>query len=246
MRGENQNKNQNFLFKKPLLKQNHRRKQRGMIQNRKPFPENNDPSTLNITNEKLWSMKNIQIALVVGFVLLIVDLILLFSLNTGLSGSLIIVLISVVLYAIALYFLLNPPYQKTIEKERTKQIEKPTIKVIEKKIEKPVIKIIEKPVERIKYIEKPIIKRVSAPVTIPVNKNPMKAYPYVASVKSKTIHATHTTAGRMIKPENREFAKDIKELTKKGYAKGHLNNNPRKTSAKKAKKKMTKKAARKK
>jgi hypothetical protein len=138
-----------------------------------------------------------------------------------------------VLYAIALYFLLNPPYQKTIEKERIKQIEKPTIKVVEKRVEKPV--------ERIKYIEKPVIKKVLTPVSIPVNKNPMKTYPYVASVKSKTIHATHTTAGRMIKPENREFAHDIKELTAKGYAVGNLRKKSTKASTKKTAKRPTKK-----
>jgi hypothetical protein len=191
-------------------------------QNKNPLQ--NNPSK-NISREKIWSLKNIRLALFIGFTLIILDLILIFLLNTSLSSSLIILLITVIIYAISLYFLLNPPYESIIQKEKVRKIEKPTIKVVEKIIEKPVKQIVEKPIEKIKYIEKPSIQKISKPILIPPKDDPMDKYPYVASTKSKKIHSTKTTAGRMIKPENREYSHKVTNLKKKGYTEGNLKPN---------------------
>ena len=212
------NNNPKPLLKKPLMRSSKPTQKPGTaIKNSKPFPENNDPTVISATSEKLWSLKNIQLALFIGFALLIIDLTLIYVLNANAVISLIILLITVVLYSISLYFLLNPPVQKTIEKERIKHVEKPTIKVVER----PITRIIEKPVETIKYIEKPVVKKIITP-PITVNNDPLKKYSYVASVKSKKIHSTQTTAGRMIRPENREFAHKIESLKKKGYTEGQI------------------------
>jgi hypothetical protein len=219
----------NKLLKDPIFKgQKPVKKTPQFIQNKKPFPENNDPSVSKITLEKIWSLKNIQIALFIGFILLIVDLVSIFLLNAKPQTTTIIILISVIIYAIVLYFLLNPPTQKIIEKERIKQIETPTLKIIEKPVEKQVVRIVEKPIERVRFIEKPFIQRVSTPISIPVRSDPMKKYSFVASTKAKKIHSTKTTAGRMIKPENRDFANKIEHLKKKGYTEGQIK--PRKSS----------------
>jgi len=211
------------VFKKPLMPSSKESKtQPPFIQNKKPYAENNDPSVKSITTEKLWSLKNIQLALFIGFALLIIDIVLFYALNTDMETSLIITLTSVVIYAIVLYFLLNPTRQKTIEKEKIKQIEKPTIKVVEKPV--------------VRTIEKPVVKKVASP-PITINNDPLKKYPYVASVKSKKIHHTSTTAGRMIRPENREFAHKLDKLKKKGYAEGQVD-----PKAKPVKKKAAKKA----
>ena len=173
--------------------------------------------------------KNIQLALFIGFALLVIDLILIYILNANAVISLTILLVTVIIYSISLYFLLNPPVQKTIEKEKIKHVEKPTIKVVEK----PIIKIIEKPTEKIKYIDRPVVKKITTP-PITINNDPLKKYSYVASTKSKKIHHTSTTAGRMIRPENREFAHKIDSLKKKGYTEGQLE--PKKTIKKVSKK----------
>jgi hypothetical protein len=207
----------NNLFSKPIYQSKKLTKNQPFIQNSKPYPENNNPSVKSISSEKIWNLKNIQIALFVGFLLLILDIILLYSLSADVELSLMIVLFSVIIYAITLYFLLNPPNQKTIEKERIKTIEKPTIKIVEK----PVIKTIEKPAEETRYIDKPVVKQIASPAII-INDDPLKKYPFVASIKSKKIHSTKTTAGRMIKPENREFAHKVSILKKKGYVEGQV------------------------
>lgn len=210
------------LFKDSLLPpEKLPKKEPFFVRNPKPFVENNDPSVSNITLEKIWNLKNIQIALFVGFILLLVDVIALFLTNASFQTSLIIILISVIIYAIVLYFLLNPPSQKTINRERIKQIEKPTIKIIERSVEKPVIRVVEKPIEKVKFIERPIIQKVSSPVPLQ-SEDLMKKYPFVASTRSKKIHSTLTTAGRMIKPENREFADKVEHLLKKGYSRGQI------------------------
>jgi hypothetical protein len=199
-----------------------------------------------ITLEKIWSLRNIQIALFIGFILLIIDVATLFLLNADIKTSLIIILLSVIIYAIVLYFLLNPPSQRTIEKDRVRQIETPTIKIIEKPIEKPIVKIVEKPIERIKYIEKPLLRQINRPISVPVRSDPMKDYSFVVSKKTGIIHPTDSTAGRMIKPENREFANEIKHLIAKGYTphvpKKTQKNKPKRTqSNKRSSNKHTKK-----
>ena len=208
--------------KNNLVKNSNKKQNKFFIQNNPGFPENSDPQVFKVTFEKVWNLKNIQIALFIGLLLLIVSIGILIITDADLKLSLIILLICVIIYAIVLYFLLNPQTQKTIEKDKVRNIERQTLKVIEKPVIKPVLKVIEKPKEIVKVIERPIIRKVSKPIIVPLEEDPMKNYPFVASKKSRKIHHTSSTAGRMIKPENREFAHKLTPLKKKGYTEGQL------------------------
>jgi hypothetical protein len=215
----------NKINKKPqeVNSKNSKEKQnKFFIQNKSSFPEDSNPQVSKVTLEKVWNLKNIQIALFIGFILLILSIGLLILTNANLQLALIILLICVIIYAIILYFLLNPQTQKTVEKDKIRNVERQTLKVVEKPIFKPILKVVEKPKEIIKIVERPVIRKVSRPITVPVNENLMENYPYVASTKSKKIHHTSSTAGRMIKPENREFAHKITNLKKKGYTEGQV------------------------
>lgn len=207
---------------KNVTNQPSKKQKQFFIQNKPSFPENANPQVSKVILEKVWNLKNIQIALFVGFSLLIINVILLILTNANVQLALIIILISIVIYSIILYSLLNPQTQKTVEKDKIRNIERQTIKVVEKPIIKPVLKIVEKPKETIKILEHPVIRKVSTPITIPINENPMENYSYVASAKTKKIHHTSSIAGRMIKPENREFAHKITVLKKKGYVEGQI------------------------
>jgi hypothetical protein len=183
-----------------------------------------------INERKVWQMKNIFIAfwLFVLFIVIAVVSVGLFPSMNDFTNRVILWTVLVIIYAIILFFLLEPgllrevnrkEYQ-TIEKQVT--VEKPVYQTIEKPVVKEVIKEVIKEVPVVKEVikEVPVVREVEKPVYYPVQKPKLDIprYDYIASVQTKKYHTNNCRLGKSIKRGYKEFSNNPADFTRKGYA----------------------------
>lgn len=148
-----------------------------------------------LIEKRILNLTYISLAffLAIIFFLIAGGIMLIFSLK--LVGSLITGVIAIIIYAIILFFLLEPRLLRIIERTKTEKIE----------VEKPIEKIVEKPVIKKVFVKRP--QKLSA----------MKRYKYVGSIKSKKFHKTTCRAGRMIDPKHRVFGNIAEHFKERGF-----------------------------
>ncbi len=119
----------------------------------------------------------------------------------------------VVIYAIILFFLLEPSKIREIERKETKTIEKEVLREIEKPVIKEVVKEVEKPVlkEVVREVEKPVYYQVKGPkLNIP-------KYDYVGSSLTHIYHKRDCRISKSIKKKYKEYNNDINFFKSKNY-----------------------------
>lgn len=138
-----------------------------------------------ITERKLWNIHYLFLAVILGIVAIAIELlsILLFDLDQ--NNALLLGVTIVVIYAITLFFLIEPKILREIKTRSIRTIE----------TEKPVYRTIERPVVR--EVEKPVIERVY--VTAPRKKLNIPRYNYLGSSETKTYHKHGCRFSKLIK-----------------------------------------------
>lgn len=161
--------------------------------NKNTKDKNKEEQKETIVEKRILNLTYISLAILIAiiFFLAVGGAMLIFSLT--LIPSLILATLAIVIYAIILFFLLEPRILRVIEKTRTEQIEKPILKTI----------------------EKPVIKKVF--VTKPAKISAMKRYSYVASKNTGVVHKTSCRSARMIKYKHRVFGNNLKAFEERGF-----------------------------
>ncbi|MFH1359168.1 MAG: hypothetical protein ABIH37_04725 [archaeon] len=175
-----------------------------------------------ITETKIWNQRNVFIAIFIGLALVIVStLSLIFFDLDGLEG-LVLFLIVIIIYAIVLFFLLEPKHLK--------QIKQPILKVVSRVVKEPgetVYKQVPYEVEKRIYVTpvketgKTVYKQVPYETEkriyiTPVVK-PEKKYKFYGSNKSLTYHKGTCRLGRLIKDSYKVGKNDDKFFKKNKY-----------------------------
>lgn len=189
----------------------------------------------NATERKTWGFTNIVLA----FVFLVI-----FSIGGYVAMSLLWVKTPVdvvtlwavlcIVYAIILYFLLEPKVIKEINKKETRTISKeivkeiPTVKEVVKEvpITKEIVKEVYKPVpvvqevvkEVVREVKVPVVKEVKVPVVVPRPKLDIPKYDFVASMLTKTYHKSNCRLSKSIKRKYKEYSNDEWDFKRKKYS----------------------------
>lgn len=182
-----------------------------------------------VQERRLWNLNNVLAAFIIGVVLVAIEFIAVPYIFEGdFKYSIMLALALLVIYAVILFFLLEPKVLRevkystiktvetpvlrevSVEKPVYKTIEKPVIRTVERIVERPVIRTIEKPVY--KTIEKPVIRtvtKVSKPIVRTVTKQVVKfkerpklnipRYDFTGSTETKTYHTRYCRLGKLIK-----------------------------------------------
>ena len=159
--------------------------------------KNSNPNQV-ITDERLWNEKNFFLALGIGVILIIGAVITLFYTELTFTQGLMILAGLTVLYAIILFFLLEPGILRRVHTSDVRTIE----------VEKPIIYYKKEPV----YVEKKVyVKEPKKPRT------PPKVYKFVASTETKMYHSNSSRLARLIKQKNRIYGDSPQEFAKAGY-----------------------------
>jgi hypothetical protein len=140
-----------------------------------------------LSEKYIWNMKNIFIAF--WFLIIFIAIALVSRLfKLDFNQNVLLWTCLVIVYAIILFFLLEPSKLKEIERKEVRTIEK----------EVPVVKEIEKPV-------------YYAP------KNESEEYKYVASMSTKVYHLSSCRLSKSIKKKYLESSNDVSIFEKKKY-----------------------------
>ena len=168
-----------------------------------------------VKEKKLWNMNYVKAAFVLGASAIILQFVIMTLFNLGPIGSWILAFILLLLYAISLYFLLEPkmlkevtqPILKTEKVVQTIPVEKP-VEVIRRVQSPPIIRTIEKPV----YVQKRIyIEKRRKKLNIP-------KYDYVGSSLTKTYHAKTCRLAKSIKRKYKINSNSLSFFKKRKYS----------------------------
>lgn len=176
--------------------------------------------TTEIREQRLWNKRYIGIAIITGLFIVLVGFAIITMFELELAYQLLTAWILTIIYAVLLFFWLEPAMLRTVQKVEVQTIER----TIEK--EKPVIKpyIVEKPVEKPVLIEKPVIKafKIDRPFYLQrIGKEERKVhrYKYCASKVTKTYHTNECRLAKIMKPSHREHSDSIEIFKAKKYKK---------------------------
>lgn len=163
-----------------------------------------------VQERRLWNLNNVLAAFLIGVVLVAIEFIAVpYLFQRDFKYSLMLALALLVIYAIILFFLLEPKVLREVKYSTIKTVETPILKEVS--VEKPVIrtveKIVEKPVERI--VEKPVYKTIEKPVIRTITKHVVRfkerpklnipRYDYTGSTQTKVYHTRYCRLGKLIK-----------------------------------------------
>lgn len=169
-----------------------------------------------VKEKKIWNLKNIFIAFWI-FVLFVA-----IGISTGFyvidfSFRVIVWASLSIIYAIILFFLLEPSKLKEINRKEVKTVEKEVVKEVVKTVEKPVIKEVVKEVPKI--VTQQVVKEVEKPVYYPVKgpKLDIPKYDYVASSLTQIYHKNGCRLAKSIKKKYKESTNNVSDFTRKKY-----------------------------
>ena len=179
-----------------------------------------------IQERRLWNLNNVLIAFVIGAILVTIEFVAVPILELQPTSGIILALVLLVIYAVILFFLLEPKVLREVkytnirtvetpvvrevpvDREVIRTVEKPVYKEVIKTVQSaPVIRTIEKPVYR--TIEKPVYRTIEKPVIRTVTRNVVKFkerpklniphYNFTGSTETKVYHTTNCRLGKLVK-----------------------------------------------
>lgn len=156
---------------------------------------------------------NAIIAVIVGFLLTFIAIIIIFGFNFGTNQIVIFILLIIAFYAIVLSFLFESKLVREIKHIITKTNERPPV-------EKETVKIVRKPI--VYEMEKPVIREVmqivDRPVFIKKEKLNIPKYDYLGSIETKNYHKKSCRLGKLIKKKYKILNNDPKYFIKRGFS----------------------------
>jgi len=173
--------------------------------------ENVEYSQPIVIERRLWNMNNVLIAFVIGVILIIATIFIIGYFDLTRSNGISFGVIIIVLYAVTLFFLLEPKILREIQQREIRTISTPIIK----EIEQPGVHTVEKPVERTVYVEKPIYK--DRFIEKPRRKLKIPKYEFIGSTETKTYHKRSCRLGKLIKRKFKESNNSESFFKRKGY-----------------------------
>lgn len=150
---------------------------------------------------RVWNENNVFVALLIGILVILAEMMIFLLVDFDVLQMSLIALIGLLIYALFLFFLLEPSRVREIRQTEIRTFEKPVEKEVIREVERPVEVIVEKPVMREVFIEKPVYRdRVR---TVYVEKARKKLnipkYKYVGSTQTRAYHLRTCRLGKLIK-----------------------------------------------
>ena len=207
-----------FLHKKPGSQM----MQKGDVQQaiQVEGPKSQEVSALSVYSEPvvvsekmIWNHNHIFIAFFVGILVIFGEVVSIYVLNLSTTGAIILGLSLLLVYGVALFFLLEPRILREVRRTEVRTLEKPVFKevIVEKPVIKEVIKEVEKPVVREVYVERPIyLESRRKKLVIP-------HYKFIASSLTKTYHTSNCRLGKSIKRKYKIHNNNMRFFIKKLY-----------------------------
>ena len=141
-----------------------------------------------VTEKRVWNNSYLFIAFIVGVLAIFVQFFAIRYFNLEYTESVFLAFSILIIYAIILFFLLEPRILREIQMTAINTVEKPIVET--RYLEKPAVvetKYIDRPVVQTRYVEKS--RRV---LNIP-------KYAYVGSSEAKVFHSRNCRLGKLIK-----------------------------------------------
>ena len=168
-----------------------------------------------VRERTLWNQGNVIWAISLGFIIILIEFLLVKLFNLELIPAISIGVVMIFIYAIILFFLLEPAILREIKTREVVTIEKPVIK----EIPRYVVHTVEKPIE--KYVDRPVEKYVDRPVPVyagsPKRKLNIPKYDYIASTESKTYHKKSCRLGKLIKKKYKLSSNNVSDFKRKKF-----------------------------
>jgi len=162
-----------------------------------------------VTEKRVWNNSYLFIAFIVGVLAIFVQFFAIRYFNLEYTESVFLAFSILIIYAIILFFLLEPRILREIQMTAINTVEKPIVET--RYVEKPAVvetKYIDRPVVETRYVEKPAVvetKYIDRPVveTRYVEKSRralnIPKYAYVGSSEAKVFHSRNCRLGKLIK-----------------------------------------------
>lgn len=168
-----------------------------------------------VRERRLWNMNNIIIAFIIGAVLIIVEFLSVPVFKFTPLNAIILGLVLLVIYAVVLFFLLEPKVMREVFHTKTEIKEVPKEVIVEKIVEKP---ITEKIIQRV-YTEKEVPHVIEKTVFKPVPVKPVDIINsnYVGSTETKIYHKRTCRLSKMIKDKYRIQSNNAEFFKSRGF-----------------------------
>jgi len=156
-----------------------------------------------VRQRKIVSIGNLLFSFFMGLVIIIFFIVIISFLALDTFNSVVLATILIIIYAIVLFFLLEPEFLREVTKTTVKTVKKPVIREVI--VEKPVVEQVMHETEKTIY------------VTNPRKKLDIPRYDYVASSETKTYHKKSCRLGKLIKKKYKVLNNDPNYFTRNGY-----------------------------
>jgi hypothetical protein len=156
-----------------------------------------------VRQRKIVSIGNLLFSFFMGLVIIIFFIGIISFLALDTFNSVVLATILIIIYAIVLFFLLEPEFLREVTKTTVKTVKKPVIREVI--VEKPVVEQVMHETEKTIY------------VTNPRKKLDIPKYDYVASSETKTYHKKSCRLGKLIKKKYKVLNNDPSYFTRNGY-----------------------------
>ena len=160
-----------------------------------------------IREHTIWNEGNIVWAILSGVAIIFLEFafIMLFSLEA--IPAVLIGAILIFIYAIILFFLLEPHILREINTKEVVTVEKPVVQ----DVPRYVVHRVEKPIQQ--YVDRPVPVYINSPK----RKLNILKYDYLASTESKTYHKRSCRLGKLIKKKYKLSSNNVSDFKRKKY-----------------------------
>jgi hypothetical protein len=156
-----------------------------------------------IHEKKIVSLGNLLFSFLIGLVIVVSFMVLISFLTLDTFKSVLLATVLIIIYAIILFFLLEPEFLREITKTTVKTIKEPVIREVI--VEKPVVEQVMHETEKTIYVTNPR-KKLNIP-----------KYDYVGSSEAKTYHKKSCRLGKLIKKKYKVLGNDPNSFLKNGF-----------------------------
>jgi len=156
-----------------------------------------------ITEKRIWNLNNFFVALVIGFIIIFVFFVIISYFDPTILNRVILLAFFVIVYAIILFFLLEPRIVQEINQTKIKTIKNSTIKEVF--VETPV-QVPYETEKRIYYTNTKESKKLNIP-----------RYNYIGSTETGTYHKRSCRFSKLIKPKYKLLNNDLNYFIKNNY-----------------------------
>ncbi|MBS3072539.1 hypothetical protein J4477_01755 [Candidatus Pacearchaeota archaeon] len=148
-----------------------------------------------VTEKYVWNQGNLLVAIIIGIFAVIFEFIAVFFIGLLKPYALFLGFVLIIVYAIFLFFVLEPRLVKEIKKTEIITLEKPVVREVIKSVIKEV------PREIVRTVEKQVPQTLTRTVYVPTPRKKLNIpkYDYVASSQTKTFHTRNCRLGKLIK-----------------------------------------------